>query len=85
LVVEADGVLAAAIAPQGLQAIARRHAEESQFDRGIEQLQLGQSSRPKGRRQAAGATGGPQLLGVAIGKTPDLDLTLRGGGYSSSG
>jgi hypothetical protein len=77
--------LAAAIAPQGLQAIARRHAEEGQFDRGIEQLQLGQSSRPRGSRQAAGATGVPQLLGVAIGKTPDHNLTLRGGGYSSSG
>ena len=85
LVVEADGVLAAAIAPQGLQAIARRHAEEGQFDRGIEQLQLGQSSRPQGSRQAAGATGVPQLLGVAIGKTPDHGRSVPDNYYPSSG
>ena len=85
LVVEADGVLAAAIAPQGLQPVARGHARKGQLDRGVEQLQFDQPARPERRWQAAGATGQPPLLSLAIGKTPDHGRGLWADGYSSSG
>jgi hypothetical protein len=77
--------LAAAIAPQGLQAVAWWHAKKGQLDRGVEQLQFGQPARPEGRWQAAGTTGEPQLLSIAIGKTPYHGRRLWADGYSSSG
>ena len=71
LVIDADRVLATAIPLQGLQSITGRQPKESQLNRGIDQLQLNQRALPDVTRNAAGAPGEPQLLGIAISETLD--------------
>lgn len=85
LVVNSDRVFSEPISLERLQAIAWRQFEESQLNRGIDQLQLDERSLPDVTWQASGAPGEPQFFGVTVGKTLDHQLESTNLGYPSSG
>jgi len=78
-------MLAGAITLQGLKPVARRKAEEGEFDGRIEELEFGEGSLLDIRRKTTGADAVPEFFGFGVGKTLDHGGNLRCHGYPSSG
>lgn len=78
-------MLAGAIALQGLEPVARRKAEEGEFDGRIEELEFGEGSLLDIGRETAGTGAVPELFSLGVGKALDHGGNLRCHGYPSSG
>ena len=85
LVVDSNRVLSAPISLECLEAITWRQLEESQFNCGIDQLQLDERSLPDVTWQASRAPGEPQFFGVTVGEAFEHALKSIRHFYSSSG
>lgn len=84
LVVDAEGMLAFAVALQRLETIAGRQAEEFEFHRGVDELKLHQCTSLQVGRQAPYALTGPERRSLGVGKTPDHGPTIACRGYPSN-
>lgn len=71
LVVDPDRVLASPAAAQRLQPVARRQAEEGEFDGGIDELEFDDGPLPDVGGQATGPSGGPKPFRLTIGEAFD--------------
>jgi len=71
LVVDADGMLALAVPLQGFESIARRHPQEVEGDRRVDELEFDQRAPPDVARKPPGPARRPQPFGFRVGKTPD--------------
>ena len=71
LVVHANTVLALAIVPQLLEAIARWHAKFVEATGGVENAEFPQHHAPKIGGKASDGLTRPEALGVAVGKASD--------------
>lgn len=85
LVVDADAVLPGAATLQGLKPVARRKAEEGEFDGGIDQLELGEGTGLNIRWQTTRAGALPEPFSLRVGEALDHDANLPGHDYPSSG
>ena len=69
LIVDADAVLAEAIAGQFLQSISRWHFQVSEGDCGVEHDELAESHTLEIRRESADLLPLEEALGIAVAKT----------------
>lgn len=75
LVIDANAVLTGTAAFQRLQSVARRQAEEGEFNRRIDQLEFDESAALHIRWKSAGANAAPEFFSLRIGKVPDHAVT----------
>lgn len=82
LVVDANAVLAAAAAFQGLQAIAGREAHDVESVGGIELEELSSGGALDIRRKVTRGGAGKEFFGLGVGEASDHELKCRLGGGS---